>query len=75
MQVRVQTNEKSAPSGLLKSKMTLFFERAFRALAKAVTALVRSRQIPSHAFANRKRKELEAERLDRLRNPSNYQGR
>jgi len=65
-----------------------FLEKILRAAAAIATALARFRDRTALIFASkaaharasvrfetRKRKELEAERLDRLRNPSNYQGR
>jgi len=55
--------------------MILFFDRALRAIAKIATAVTRFRQRRSKLFEGRQREELEAERIDRLRNPSNYQGR
>jgi len=55
--------------------MILFFDRVLRAIAQIATALTRLRERRPRLSEGRQRKELEAERLDRLRNPSNYQGR
>jgi len=55
--------------------MMSFFDRALRALARIATPLMRFREGRSKLFEGRQRKELEMERIDRLRNPSNYQGR
>jgi len=54
--------------------MTPLVDKALRAGGKIVTALTRF--WGRHAgFEIRKRKEMEAERIDRLRYPSKYQGR
>ena len=69
--------------------MTPFLDKIFRAGGTIVTALARFRERVELVFLSKrenarraagtlealKRKEMEAERLDRLRNPSNYQGR
>jgi len=46
-----------------------------RALARIATPLMRFRERRRETIASGQRRDLEAERLDRLRNPSNYQGR
>jgi len=69
--------------------MTPYFEKIFRAGGTIATALARFRKSAgltslsknentmrtSVSLATRDRKVKEAERLDRLRNPRNYQGR
>ena len=55
--------------------MMIFFDKAMRALARIATPLMRLRERHRETIASDQRKNLEAERLDRLRNPSNYQGR
>jgi hypothetical protein len=69
--------------------MTPFLEKMFGAGGTIVTALERFRKRTELIFLSKrenarrasgrletlKRKEMEAERIDRLRNPSNYQGR
>jgi hypothetical protein len=61
--------------------MTPLSEKMLRAVAKIAAVLARFRKrtalifLPSARLETLKRQEMEAERLDRLRNPSNYQGR
>jgi len=69
--------------------MTPFLDKILRAGGTIVAALARFRKRTELIFLSRrenarrasgrlealKRKEMEAERIDRLRNPSNYQGR
>jgi hypothetical protein len=69
--------------------MTPFLEKMFRAGGNVAIALARFRRRVEPVFLSKrevarraagtlealKRKEMEAERIDRLRNPSNYQGR
>ena len=69
--------------------MTPFFEKMFRAGGTITTVLTRFRKragltlLSKHenalrasvSLATRDRKAKEAERLDRLRNPRNYEGR
>jgi len=69
--------------------MTPFLEKILRAFGTTVTALARVRERIGAAFLSKtenarrasgrsealKREVMEAERLDRLRHPSNYQGR
>ena len=69
--------------------MTPFLDKILRAGGTIATALARFRDrtelmfLSKREYARRasgrfetlKRKEMEAERIDRLRNPSNYQGR
>jgi hypothetical protein len=42
---------------------------------KTLRAVARFRKKASARFQKHKQREMEAERLDRLRNPGNYQGR
>jgi hypothetical protein len=55
--------------------MTQFFDKAIRAVAKMTTLLGALWEKRSGRFEALQRKKMEAERIDRLRNPSNYQGR
>jgi hypothetical protein len=69
--------------------MTPFLEKIIRAGATIATALARVRERIGTAFLSKpgnarrafgrsealKREEMEAERIDRLRHPSDYQGR
>ena len=69
--------------------MTAFLDKLLRAGKSLATALLRLREKAALIFLSqrenakrafgkletRKRKEMEAERIDRLRNPRNYQGR
>jgi len=69
--------------------MTPFLEKMFRAGGTIATALARFRERVELIFLSKrenarraagrlealKRQEMEAERIDRLRNPGNYQGR
>ena len=69
--------------------MTPFRDKMLRAGGTIATALARFREKTELVFLSKrenarrasgrfetlKRKEMEAERIDRLRNPSNYQGR
>jgi|GraSoiStandDraft_37_1057305.scaffolds.fasta_scaffold1540620_1 hypothetical protein len=69
--------------------MTPFLDKLLRAGGPIATALTRFRKKTELIFLSKrenakrasgrfetlKRKEMEAERLDRLRNPRNYQGR
>jgi hypothetical protein len=68
--------------------MTRFFGKILGAVAKIATALARFRPVIGRIFLSKrenarrasgrfealKREEIEAERIDRLRNPSKYQG-
>jgi hypothetical protein len=56
--------------------MRQFFDKAIRAIAKIATAVAGlwERRSPA-VIETLSRKKMEAERIDRLRNPSNYQGR
>jgi len=55
--------------------MTAFFDKAVRVCGKIATALARFRERRAGRVEALKQKEMEAERIDRIRNPSNYQGR
>jgi hypothetical protein len=69
--------------------MTPFLDKILRAGGKIATVLARFRERTELIFLSKrenarrasgrfetlKRKEMEAERIDRLKNPSNYQGR
>jgi hypothetical protein len=69
--------------------MTPFFDKVSRAFGTIARALARLRERTGKAFLSKgenfthaserserlKREEMEAERIDRLRNPSDYQGR
>lgn len=55
--------------------MTQFFERAIRARARIAKALGSFWERRARGLEALKRKEMEAERIDRLRNPGNYHGR
>jgi hypothetical protein len=69
--------------------MTRLFDKILRAIGKSATALSRFRQATGLIFLSKRenarralgrvetlqREEKEAERIDRLRNPSHYQGR
>jgi len=55
--------------------MTQFFDKAIRACGRMATLLGGLWARRSGRFERLKQKEMEAERLDRIRNPSNYQGR
>jgi hypothetical protein len=55
--------------------MTPFVDKTLRAGAKIATALAQFWERRAPGFETRKQKEMEAERIDRLRYPSKYQGR
>jgi hypothetical protein len=55
--------------------MKEFFDKAIHAVAQIAAVLTRLWEKRSGRLETLNRKQMEAERLDRLRNPSNYQGR
>jgi hypothetical protein len=55
--------------------MRPFVDKTLRAGAKLATALAQLWERRASGSEMRKRKEMEAERIDRLRYPAKYQGR
>jgi hypothetical protein len=55
--------------------VTALFQRVWESLERIFCSKARLAQRATGRFEALKRREMEIERLDRLRNPGNYQGR